>query len=96
GHYALWGQNVHHHDISLNNLMVYKTSDGRYIGTLIEFDFSSSPSGQEHTGIVPFMAIELLMHEAIEGQVKHLYRHNTESFIWVLTWVCLHYQEGLL
>ncbi|KAG1799527.1 uncharacterized protein BJ212DRAFT_1251972, partial [Suillus subaureus] len=60
-------------------------------GILNDFDLSStqdSPSGQEHTGTVPFMAIELLMKEAIEGQVKHLYQHDAESFIWVLTWVC--------
>ncbi|KAG2744863.1 hypothetical protein P692DRAFT_201104502 [Suillus brevipes Sb2] len=61
-HYALWGQNVHHRDISPNNLMVYKISDGRYIGVLIDIDFPLSPSGQEHTGTVPFMAIELLTH----------------------------------
>jgi hypothetical protein len=47
-----------------------------------------------HTGTVPFMAIELLTQEAIEGKVKHMYRHDAESFIWVLTWVCLHYRVG--
>jgi hypothetical protein len=42
------------------------------------------------------MAIELLTKDAIEGQVKHLYQHDAESFIWVLTWICLRYQEGQL
>ncbi|KAG2741815.1 hypothetical protein P692DRAFT_20840142 [Suillus brevipes Sb2] len=95
-HYALWGRNVHHRDISPNNLMVYKTSDGRYIGVLIDFDFSLSPSGRERAGTVPFMAIELLTKDAIEGQVKHLYQHDAESFIWVLAWICLRYEEGQL
>ncbi|KAG1817637.1 uncharacterized protein BJ212DRAFT_1270302 [Suillus subaureus] len=97
GHYALWGNNVHHHNISPSNLMVYMTTDGQYIGVLNDFNLSStgdSPSGQEHTGTVPFMAIELLTKEAIEGKVKHLYWHDAESFLWVLTWVSLHYQKG--
>jgi hypothetical protein len=76
--------------------MVYKTSDGRYIGVLIDFDFSLSPSGHERIGTVPFMAIELLTKDAIEGKVKHLYRHDAESLLWVLTWVSLRYQEGQL
>ncbi|KAG2038296.1 hypothetical protein BDR03DRAFT_819423, partial [Suillus americanus] len=82
---------VHHHDIRPDNLMVYTTSDGRYIGVLNNFDLSSTPdstSSHEHTGTVPFMAIEFLMKEGIQGKIKHLYRHDAESFIWVLTWVC--------
>jgi serine/threonine protein kinase len=94
--HALWGQNIHHRSISPDNPMVYKTSNGRYNGVLIDFDFSLSPSGQECAGTVPFMAIELLTQEAIEGQAKHLYRHDAESFIWVLTWVCLRYEDGKL
>jgi serine/threonine protein kinase len=97
-HYALWENGVHHRDISPSNLMVYRTSDGRWIGVLNDFDLSSTrdtPSGQERTGTVPFMALELLTEEAIEGQVKHLYQHDAESFIWVLTWVCLCYEDGV-
>ncbi|KAG2753893.1 hypothetical protein P692DRAFT_20796964 [Suillus brevipes Sb2] len=98
-HYALWGNNVHHRDISPSNLMVYKTLSGRWIGVLNDFDLSltqDSPSGQERTGTVPFMAIELLSKDAIEGKVKHLYRHDAESLLWVLTWISLRYQEGRL
>ncbi|KAG2753900.1 hypothetical protein P692DRAFT_20828894 [Suillus brevipes Sb2] len=98
-HYALWECGVHHRDVSPSNLMVYRTSDGRYIGVLNDFDLSSTrdtPSGQERTGIVPFMAIELLTKEAIEGKVQHLYQHDAESFIWVFAWVCLRYEEGRL
>jgi hypothetical protein len=42
------------------------------------------------------MAIELLTKEATEGKVKHLYRHDAESFLWVLTWVSLRYKNGHL
>ncbi|KAG2120014.1 hypothetical protein BD769DRAFT_1641729 [Suillus cothurnatus] len=98
-HYALWEKQVHHRDVSPSNLMVYKTSDGRYIGVLNDFDLSStrdSPSGQERTGTVPFMALRLLTQDAIAGKVKHLYQHDAESFLWVLAWVCLRYREGRL
>jgi serine/threonine protein kinase len=96
-HYELWENGVHHRDISPSNLMVYRISGGRWIGVLNDFDLSSTrdtPSGQERTGTVPFMALDLLTEEAIEGQVKHLYQHDAESFIWVLTWVCICYEDG--
>ncbi|KAG2361220.1 hypothetical protein BDR07DRAFT_76204 [Suillus spraguei] len=94
-HYTLWGQNFHHRDVNPDNLMVYKSSDGRYIGALHDFDLSStqdSPPGRGRTGTVPFVAIELLTN----SKIKHLYRHDAESFIWVLTWVSLRYREGML
>ncbi|KAG2132091.1 hypothetical protein DEU56DRAFT_448900 [Suillus clintonianus] len=95
-HYELWKNGVHHRDVSPSNLMVYKTSDGRWIGLLNDFDLSSArdtPSGQERT--VPFMAMELLTEAAIEGQVKYLYQYDAESFIWVLVYVCLCYERGM-
>jgi hypothetical protein len=76
--------------------MVYKTSDSRYIGVLIDFDFSLSPSGQERMGTVLFMAVRLLKKDAIEGKVQHLYQHDAESFLWVFAWVCLRYEGGRL
>jgi len=42
------------------------------------------------------MLLDLLVPEAIAGQVKHVYYHDAESFIWVLTWVCLRYDNGRL
>ena len=41
------------------------------------------------TGTVPFMALDLLTED---GPVpKHLYRHDLESFLWVLIWAAVHY-----
>jgi hypothetical protein len=42
------------------------------------------------------MAVSLLTPEAIAGKVEHVYAHDAESFIWVLTWVCLRYKNGKL
>ncbi|KAG1755272.1 uncharacterized protein EDB91DRAFT_1042382 [Suillus paluster] len=98
-HYALWKNGVRHRDASPSNFMVYQLGD-LWIGVLNDYDLSStqddSPSGLERTGTVPFMALELLTKKAIAGQVEHLYQHDAESFIWVLTWVCLRYEEGKL
>jgi hypothetical protein len=79
--------------------MVYKTASGVWIGVLNDYDLSSTrdtPTGKERTGTIPFMAMDLLTDEAIEGKVEHLYRHDAESFIWVLTWVSLRYENGEL
>ncbi|KAG2113446.1 uncharacterized protein F5147DRAFT_46113 [Suillus discolor] len=102
-HRALWKRGVHHCDISPSNLMGYRLR-GRFMSVLNDFDLSSikeslssiqdSPKGFERTGTVPFMALDLLMPGA--GRVEHVYRHDAESFIWVLTWICLRYKKGKL
>ena len=79
--------------------MYYRNSKGDVVGVLNDYDLSSMkdvPAGQERTGTVPFMALDLLEDEAIEGKVEHLYQHDVESFVWVLTWVCLRYEDGKL
>jgi len=79
--------------------MFYRTSSGVVVGVLNDYDLSSTrnvPTGQERTGTVPFMAIALLTKAAVAGKVEHLYMHDAESFIWVLTWVCLRYEDGKL
>jgi len=80
--------------------MVYKNANNEWIGVLNDYDLSSTqqdgPSGNERTGTIPFMAIDLLEKEAIQGKVQHLYQHDAESLIWVLAWVCLRYEDGKL
>jgi hypothetical protein len=74
--------------------MYYKIGD-LVFGVLSDYDLSSiqdTLSGNKLTGTIPFMVIELL---TLEGK-KHIYRHDAESFIWVLTWVCLQYENGNL
>ncbi|KAG1719638.1 uncharacterized protein EDB91DRAFT_1351878 [Suillus paluster] len=99
-HHVLWENGVYHRDVSPSNLMVFKTSDGRWIGVLNDYDLSSTthdgPRGKERTGTVPFMAIDLLTQKALEGKVDHRYQHDAESLMWVLAWVCLRYEGGEL
>jgi hypothetical protein len=40
------------------------------------------------------MAVDLLTQQGEE--VQHLYRHDLESFMWVLVWVALRYKNGRL
>ncbi|KAG1755259.1 uncharacterized protein EDB91DRAFT_1001161, partial [Suillus paluster] len=94
-HRVLWKDGVRHRDVSPSNLRVYRLV-GRVIGIFNDYDLSltqeDSPSSLERAGAIPFMALELLTKKAIEGHVEHLYQHDAESFIWVLTWVCLRYE----
>ncbi|EXX72272.1 hypothetical protein RirG_070830 [Rhizophagus irregularis DAOM 197198w] len=39
------------------------------------------------TGTLPFMAIEILKHNA-----EHTFQHDLESFFYVLCWICCEYE----
>ncbi|KAG2087331.1 hypothetical protein BD769DRAFT_1617619 [Suillus cothurnatus] len=99
-HLTLWKEGVYHRDVSPGNLMWY-WKDGKRIGVLNDYDLSSladdpGPRGNERTGTVPFMALDLLTEEGQRGEVKHLYRHDLESFMWCFAWISLRYKEGVL
>ena len=77
-----------HRDISENNIIITdpKQADG-FMGMLIDLDLAkvlhSERSGARHqTGTMEFMAIQVL-----QG-VAHTYRHDLESFFYVLLWMC--------
>jgi hypothetical protein len=81
--------------------MMWYEKDGILMGVLNDYDLSSlaraqGPQENERTGTVPFMALDLLTPKGQGGEIKHLYRHDLESFIWVLVWVCLRYKDGTL
>ncbi|KIJ13613.1 hypothetical protein PAXINDRAFT_44426, partial [Paxillus involutus ATCC 200175] len=91
----LWKAGVHHRDVSCENLMKDNLS-----GVLIDFDLASlatsvNPLGNRQTGTIPFMAINL-PEGGQDGKVKHLYRHDMESFIWAFIWFCCQYKDGKL
>ncbi|KIJ62095.1 hypothetical protein HYDPIDRAFT_30647 [Hydnomerulius pinastri MD-312] len=101
-HHELWNAGMHDWDISCENLMYYE-QDGKIIGVLNDFDLAPLPSedgtrcprGNKRPGTLPFMAIDLLIPEGQAGQTAHLYRHDLESFIWVLTWISLQFSNGV-
>jgi serine/threonine protein kinase len=77
-----------HRDISENNIFITdpKEADG-FTGMLIDEDLAkeigSGRSGARHqTGTMEFMAIQVLQ------RVAHTYRHDLESFFYVLLWIC--------
>jgi hypothetical protein len=68
-------------------------------GVLTDFDLAtlagnSYQRGMERTGTVPFMALDLLTAEGFSGGISRLYRHDSESFAWVLLWICGRYDNG--
>ncbi|OJD18750.1 hypothetical protein ACJ73_08693 [Blastomyces percursus] len=80
--------NILHRDISENNIVITNpdNADG-YSGMLIDLDLAkevgSGRSGARHqTGTMEFMAIEVLLN------IDHTYRHDLESFFYVLIWQC--------
>ncbi|KAH7918217.1 hypothetical protein BV22DRAFT_994988, partial [Leucogyrophana mollusca] len=80
-------------DCSSSKMMYYRDALGRAVGVLNDFDLSSLAdneglSGHQRMGTVPFMARGLLSPEGLDGEITHMYRHDAESFIWVLVWVC--------
>ncbi|OAX78717.1 hypothetical protein ACJ72_06972 [Emergomyces africanus] len=80
--------NILHRDISENNIIITdpKNANGNF-GMLIDLDLAkeigSGRTGARHqTGTMEFMAIEVLR------AVDHTYRHDLESFFYVLIWQC--------
>ena len=77
-----------HRDISENNVIITDPSEANgFTGMLIDLDLAkvvgSERSGARHqTGTVEFMAIQVLQKAA------HTYRHDLESFFYVLLWIC--------
>jgi hypothetical protein len=78
---------------------MYYEDGEKIVGVLNDFDLAStedSVTATQRTGTVPFMAVDLLTVEGILGEVRHLYEHDAQSFIWVLVWVSLQYEGGKL
>ena len=49
---------------------------------------------KERTGMVPFVALDLLTDEYWDDKIDRLYWHDLEAFIRILPWVFLQYEEG--
>ncbi|KAG2086388.1 uncharacterized protein F5147DRAFT_77695 [Suillus discolor] len=94
---TLWKNGVRDSNANFSNLVVYRTSGGQVTGVFSNFALSSTRDislRQERARIVPFAAPGVLSgitKTVIED--KHLYQHDNESFIWVLTWVLFSLQK---
>lgn len=69
-------------------------------GVLIDYDIPHSCEDQRlsntsRIGTMPFLALELLDFASQDKEVPRLYRHDCESFVWVLLWICYRYENGL-
>jgi len=80
-------------DVSTGNLMMNEEDDNpSWPAFLIDFDLAikeqrEGPSGARgKTGTRAFMAIGVLLGEI------HSFRHDLESFFWVLFWMCIYYE----
>ena len=92
GHYHLWVNGVHHGDITPENMMYTVLPTGELKGVLRDYDLASRdvhPTvNRDHTGTIPFMALEIVEYR-FEKRIPQLYRHDSESFIWVLAYLTL-------
>jgi hypothetical protein len=66
----------------------------RKVGVLNNFNLArfagqTGASGQDNTGTLPFMALDLLSEEGLRGEIPRRYRHEAESFAWTL--ICLYF-----
>ncbi|KAF2454800.1 FunK1 protein kinase [Lineolata rhizophorae] len=79
--------NILHRDISENNIIITDPEKDGFQGVLIDLDLAkelrTGRSGARcRTGTMEFMAIEVLLG------ISHTYRHDLESFFYVLLWLC--------
>ena len=77
-----------HRDISENNMIITNPKQTKgFTGMLIDADLAKIIGGgrtgaRYQTGTMEFMAIQVLR------KVDHTYRHDLESFFYVLLWIC--------
>ncbi|KUI72725.1 Tau-tubulin kinase 2 [Cytospora mali] len=95
GHESLYQAGFLHRDISINNLLMNEGDENPTCrrSFLIDLDMAIERSrtkasgAQGRTGTTVFMAIGILVNE------QHSFRHDLESFFWVLFWICIHYDN---
>ncbi|KAA1473814.1 hypothetical protein DENSPDRAFT_873011 [Dentipellis sp. KUC8613] len=84
-----------HRDLSTENLMFNRDKKKHAYGILNDWDLCEDADTKTHTttarhrtGTLPFMAMELLC----EKPPVHRYRHDLESFFWILIWAVFHFE----
>ena len=97
-HHAYNTGRILHRDLSENNLMFKRDADSKSAkGIVNDWDMAShldsvtgevpTSTARHRTGTIPFMAIDLLSADP----PVHLYRHDLESFFYILVWAAIHF-----
>ncbi|KAG5638901.1 hypothetical protein H0H81_008961 [Sphagnurus paluster] len=98
-YHAYMAGRILHRDVSENNLMFKDAQDGTVKGVVNDWDMAGHvgsddevplSTSKHRTGTIPFMARDLLVDEN-ETPPPHLYRHDLESFFYILVWAAFHY-----
>ncbi|TFY66126.1 hypothetical protein EVG20_g4961 [Dentipellis fragilis] len=88
---------VLHRDLSTGNLMFNRDKRDNAYGILNDWDLceeaDTNPKAdtapfRQRAGTLPFMAMDLLC----ENPPVHRYRHDLESFFWILIWAVFHFE----
>ncbi|KAJ2972550.1 hypothetical protein NUW54_g12245 [Trametes sanguinea] len=106
-HFLCWRTGIRHGVWTPDDLTYLRAQDGSIQGMLHDWNILVDSSGQfanqdrfpatpPSPNFVPFMAIDLLTPEGLKGDVAVLYRHELESFIWVLIWAVCCYHNGTM
>ncbi|KAJ7592426.1 hypothetical protein C8J56DRAFT_739714, partial [Mycena floridula] len=94
-HSLLWRLGLYHGGIGISNLM-YDMRMKK--GMLNDWNISTYPAakflGRDRTASMPFMALGVLDEEGWNAQIRGLYRHDLESFVRVLLWICVSVLNG--
>lgn len=92
-----------HRDVSENNIIITDPKDNQgFSGTLIDMDlavnvddigYNERSGAQRMTGTLKYMAIEIveLAFRDDRRDLEHTYRHDLESFFYVLLDICINY-----
>ncbi|TFY73850.1 hypothetical protein EWM64_g10162 [Hericium alpestre] len=84
--------NILHWDLSVDNLLFTRDGDNA-LALVNDWDLGKvykpdeRPSAHHRTGTAHFMALDLLK----EDLPRHMYRHDLESFIYILIWCAMHF-----
>ncbi|KAK0207617.1 hypothetical protein IW262DRAFT_1281797 [Armillaria fumosa] len=97
-HHAYTKGKVLHRGISEGNVIFYRDEEDNVVGLLSNFDNASRVNEQgdivgsgmkQRSSTVPFMALDILKN--VGTPIPHLYRHDLESFVYLLVWSGVHF-----